>query len=511
MSTDSHSFQLGLQAERAGNRDQAACCYRQAIENEPNLAEAHFRLANLAADSGDIAEALKCYTAARRLRPDVADVHLNIGTLLKDQGDFREAERCFREALALDADSALANNNLGTVLQFRGAFPAAEDCYRKAIAVAPAFAGAWINLGNLLADVGRIDDATSCFDTALRIAPGSREARFNRALAWIRSGNLRDGWREYESRFGHKVVQRSFPFRRWNGPGDHVAALLVYAEQGIGDEIMFASCLPEVFPTCRDCFLECEPRLTRLLARSFPAANVFARPVDALLQRQAVLPPMDAQIPLGTLPMWLRNDWDAFPARRGYLRCDTDAVSRWKGRYRELGDGLKVGVSWRGGRELHVRRQRSTQLADWSPILQLDGFRFVNLQYGDCGKEIAALHASTGSVIHDWDDSDPLGDLDDFAAKVAALDLVITVDNSNAHLAGALGVDVWTLLPFAADFRWFAERDDSPWYPTMRLVRQTAPGAWHPVIARVAEDLRALAAPVLRHSRPGIDLAALRL
>eukprot|EP00913_Durusdinium_trenchii_P011152 g10474.t1 len=420
-----------------------------------------------------------CYHTARELRPDVADIHNNLGTLYKQQGAFDDALRCFRKAVDCDPQSPLAMNNLGTLLQFRGEWQQAAECYRRAITVAPNFVGAHLNLGNVLSDLGDITAAAQCYDEVLRLDPESNEARFNRALARIRAGELRLGWQEYESRFRHKVQPRAFPQPTWNGPAHHVRTLLVYAEQGIGDEIMFASCLPDVITRVRQCFVECEHRLAALFARSFIAANVIPRPIESLLAHENILPPIDAQIPMGTLPMWFRTDFAAFPARRHFLVADADAVDKWKQRYAAIGNGMKIGISWRGGNEMHVRRQRSSTLDDWELLWNRSDTQFVNVQYGDCRDEIADARTRHGVVIHDWPDSDPLRDLDDFAAKLSALDMVISVDNSTVHLAGALGVDVWTLLPFNADFRWFTGRDDSPWYPSMRLFRQTETGNWN--------------------------------
>ncbi len=164
-------------------------------------------------------------------------------------------------------------------------------------------------------------------------------------------------------------------------------------------------------------------------------------------------------------------------------------LRKWHERFAELGNGLKVGISWRGGRKPGVRRSRSTTLDQWIPVLRTPGVQFINLQYGECRQELATCPEQHGISIHDWDDADPVADLDDFAAQIAALDLVISIDNATVHMSGALGVPVWTLLPFAADYRWMTGTDTSPWYPSMTLFRQPEPRDWKTVFDRVVCEL----------------------
>jgi hypothetical protein len=190
----------------------------------------------------------------------------------------------------------------------------------------------------------------------------------------------------------------------------------------------------------------------------------------------------DVRIPIGSLPRMLRTGLDRFPDRESYLIPDIRKVDTWKGRFKALGEGMNIGISWRGGKALSVRRERSIELVKWEKVLSLAGVHYINLQYGNCADELMEIQNTSGIVIHDWKEADPLKDLDDFAAQIAALDLVISVDNSTVHMAGALGVPVWTLLPFDCDWRWMQHCEDSPWYKTMRLFRQRVPGDWGNVI-----------------------------
>ncbi|MCH7782306.1 methyltransferase domain-containing protein [candidate division KSB1 bacterium] len=195
------------------------------------------------------------------------------------------------------------------------------------------------------------------------------------------------------------------------------------------------------------------------------------------------------------MPRYCRRDLSDFPHRRRFLVADKVRIAEWKARLATLGDGLKVGISWQGGNKPAIRKSRSTTLDQWMPLLKMPGIDFVNLQYGDCTQELEELRNESDVTISHWEESDPLQDLDGFAAQISALDLVISIDNSTVHMAGALGVPVWTLLPVSPNWRWMLERDDSPWYPSMRLFRQTEPMEWESVFARVADELRGFRKP----------------
>jgi FkbM family methyltransferase len=238
--------------------------------------------------------------------------------------------------------------------------------------------------------------------------------------------------------------------------------------------------------------VECDKRLVPLFARSFPEARVIAR-LESHAHYPRQLPAPDLKVAIGSLPRYFRPSLDSFPRTPGYLVPDQAAVHRWKDRYEALGRGLKVGISWKGGKELFVRRSRSTELSLWKEVLALKGAHFINLQYGDCAAELQSVHEHQGVTIHRWPGSDPLADLDDFAAQIASLDLVLSVDNATVHMAGALGIPTWILLPRGSDWRWMQECDDTPWYGSTSLFRQQQePGNWSGVFTAVAAKLKAL-------------------
>jgi len=198
----------------------------------------------------------------------------------------------------------------------------------------------------------------------------------------------------------------------------------------------------------------------------------------------------DLIIAIGSLPLRFRADLSCFPHRRSYLTPHPEKVDEWKKRVQSLPDGLRGGISWKGGKDPRARKMRSVVLEQWKDILLLKGITFINLQYGECKVEIMEAKENLNAVIYDWTDADPLQDLDNFAAQIAALDLVISVDNATVHMAGALGVPVWTLLPYSPNWRWMLDREDTPWYPAMRLFRQPAFGDWETVMKKVSQELR---------------------
>ncbi len=252
------------------------------------------------------------------------------------------------------------------------------------------------------------------------------------------------------------------------------------------------SCLPDVVPLAKRCVLVCHPRLAKLMARSFPAVAVVGHE-----RKSDHIPPqfriaIDAQISSGDLPKYMRPSIDAFPRRQRFLLADPAQKRHWRSRFEALGPGLKVGISWFGGGTWEERRHRTTALTQWRDLFAIPGVQFVNLQYGDCAEELAAAARQFGRPINHFDDADPLGDLDDFAAKVAALDLVISIGNATVHLAGVLGVPTWCLVPFVPQWRWGIAGDRTPWYPSVRVIRQTRQRDWLATLSEVAALLREL-------------------
>lgn len=469
--------------------DAAVACYQQALQIKPDYVEAYYNLGNVFTMQEKFHEAVTCYCQVLVQKPDFAEAYCKLGYASLKLERIDEAAKSYQQALAIKPDTVEAYNGLGNVLREGGKPGEALEMYQKALAIKPDFAEVHYNISNAFFDQGRLDEAIESCQKALIIKPDIAEAHWNMALALLNKGNFAQGWRKYEWRFLKRGASPPpFPSPRWDGSSLKGKTLFVFAEQGIGDEIMFASCLQEVINAADLCIVECDKRLVPLFSRSFPKAKVIGR-IGTDDFSSTELPPADIKVAVGSLPIFLRPDFASFPQREVYLFADTRKVERWNKQYKSLGEGLKVGISWRGGKG-YVRTIRSTTLDKWKGLLSIPGVHFINLQYGDVTAELQEVKEKLELTIHHWEEADPLKDLDGFAAKISALDMVISVDNSTVHLAGALGVPVWTLLPFACDWRWMQEFEDTPWYPTMCLFRQKKYGDWDEVIGRVVSAFK---------------------
>lgn len=479
---------LGLALADRGEPAEATAAFRRALALDPKHARAHYHLGNALKKQGMLDEAVAAYRAAAALRPDHAETHYNLGNTLKEQGRLEDAIAAYRRAVAVDPDYALAHNNLGIALFERGDLDEAVAAYERALAIEPDYPEAHANLGMALVDLGKLDAALAAYRRSLALNPKSAASHLNYALALLLRGDLGEGWAEYEWRWGTKEG-RDFPQPRWQGDDLSGRTILLWNEQSIGDQLLFAGLLPDLFARGAHCVMECDPRFVPLFSRSFPQAEFVAQ-ADPPHERTRA-PEIAYQAPMGNLCRWLRPDLESFPERGAYVTPDREQAERLRERYRAWSGGRPViGVSWRCGHPKTGGR-RSAGLGLWGPVLKHPGAAFVNLQYGDRRAELAAAGEQLGVEIRHDPEVDPLTDLDLFAAQVAAMDLVISVNNSTVHMAGALGKPVWTVLPFAADWRWTLSGPRTPWYPTMRLFRQPAIDDWETVLAEVGDALAA--------------------
>ncbi len=481
----------GVARFQGGDFQEAAHLFEQCIEIVHDDAEAHLNLGIARRRLGKREEAGDCFAMALHYRPEYAEARFNFGVLDLEEGAVESAAARFEEAVRLKPDYAEAWSNLGLVQSSHlGRFEEAEASLRQALIARPHFPDALCNLGMLRNGQGRFDDALEIYDELLRHHPAMHEARLNRALLYLARGNFVRGWEDYEARKhgSPHFVERYARFPEWDGSPAPDKTLLVYAEQGLGDEIMFASCLPETIASVQHCVIDCSPKLEALFKRSFPAATVHGTlqtgPDPPWLQ---CAPAIDLRVPMGSLPRLFRPNEAAFPPYAGYLKADESKTARWRERLGGLGAGLKVGISWRGGTAKTRRNVRSLTLEQLLPLLQLPGVRFVSLQYTDCGEELARLRLTHGIRIEHWQEA--IDDYDETAALVMALDLVISVQTAVAHLTGALGATGWVMLSAVPEWRYLASGDTLPWYPSVRLFRQRSPGEWEPVIAGVRAAL----------------------
>ncbi len=485
-----HNY-LGLAHLKRGELEDAADCFVLATHFRPAYAEAWYNLALAAQRRADHAEAVRCLEQAIAFRTGYAEAYNALGASVLALGDARRAIGYFEQAIALKPDSAHAHSNLGYVL-FRelGEYERGAAHIKTALDLNRGDPHTWCNYSMVLSHEGRLAEAIAVCDQLLAAKPGLDEARLNRALAWLKLGHFAQAWPDYEARkrVRSNYIPRPFVFPEWRGEPLAGKSILVYAEQGLGDEIMFASCLPDLLARAERCVLECSPRLERLFRRSFPAASVHGAEQSATdTAWLARLGHIDFQVAIGSLPGQFRRQWSDFPQHAGYLRADPSRVAYWRERTAALGAGLKIGIAWRGGMASTRRELRSTRLAQWLPLLSLPACHFVSLQYGDGRAEVAALAGEHALTVHHWQEA--IDDSDETAALIAALDLVVSVQTATVHLAGALGRPAWVLVPAVPEWRYLQSGDAMPWYPSVRLFRQQQRDEWIPVITGIAQRL----------------------
>jgi tetratricopeptide (TPR) repeat protein len=452
-------------------------------------AEAHNALGFAHSEQQKFEEAAASFTRALNLKPDFAEARTNLGNALWQQGRLDEAVRCHRQALSLRPDYAEAHNNLGVVLKQQGRLDEALACYHEALRLKPQFAGVHNNLGVLYKQQGRVEEAIAYYEQALRFAPDYAEAHKNLATAWLLHGDFEKGWQEFEWRWKCREFKLP-PFQqpKWNGSPISGQKILLYAEQGLGDTLQFIRYARLVKARGGNTLVACPGALARLLT-SCPG-------VDEVIPLSNASVDCAFYIPLMSLPTVFETTPATIPAQVPYLSADAALVARWR---HELTDvpGLKIGIAWQGNPKHPGDRQRSFRLAQFAPVAALPGVHLVSLQRGAAREQLQA--PGPGFAVLDVGSrlEEAAGDFLDTAAVVQNLDLVISCDTALAHLAGALGVPVWTALPVAPDWRWLLERQDSPWYPTMRLFRQKERGNWPDVFQRItAEVQKRLQAPV---------------
>lgn len=391
-------------------------------------------------------------------------------------GNFDLAKIWLSRLLKSYPEQPFALNLLGLIaVREYGDIDAGEDLIRRALKVFPGFKAAWSNLGWVASERGQIDQALLIFDKVLGSDEGDPETRLMRAYANLKHGRFNAGWEDFESRHASPLAlpgTHTFPMLPCGKNPDGLS-LLVYEEQGLGDQIMFSSCIPDLIASGASVTIQCDMQLKVLFTRSFPNCRVIGR-------CEAVPEDIDYQIAIGSLPGRYRHRLEDFPAHKGYLHADVERVAYWRRKLQSLGPGPYVGISWRGGVKATRQQLRSIPLIDWMPLLEKSG-QFVSLQYGDCS-DVEMLGQS--NLCH-WPEA--IANYDDTAALVCALDRVVSVCTAVVHLAGALGRQVYVLTPSQPEWRYMYQGEKMPWYPAARLFRQGQDEPWHAVMARLVQ------------------------
>lgn len=435
--------------------------------------------------AGQFHEAEKIYLQALAIEPHHPDALHLLGMIAYQTARAEAAVDLIRKAIAIKSDAASYHSNLGNVLQSQGKLADAGACYQRALVLKPDLAEVHLNLGNIFKAQGDVESSLACYRRALALNPESAEAAVAESMTLLLKGDFASGWKNFERRWQTKdydTQMRIYAQPLWKGEQLKSGRLLIWGEQGIGDEMMFAGLIPDAMRTGNRCVLDCDPRLKPLFSRSFPGIDVVSGADPASRPELEIA----SHLPSGSLPGLFRNSTGAFEETRSpYLVADPSAQSRFRARY---ADGRKVvGLAWHT-KNRKTGRGRSIDLTLLAPLFNRPGIRWVSLQYGDSDTLEEQARAANAPVLID-PEVDQLSNIDNFAAQIAAMDLVITIDNSTAHLAGALGVPTWVLLPFAPDWRWQLNRTDNPWYPTLRLFRQPKLGDWPSILRDVASAL----------------------
>ena len=465
---------LGLLRFQHGEQDSGLACVRRAVAIDPRNAPARSNLGNMLRELGRAGEAVPLLREAVRLDANFAPALVNLAAALEEEGDLDEAAGFLRRAIRLWPGDARIRTNLGNVLQKQGRNQEAWQCFEEALRLDPNLAEAHNSLGTALEQLGRWEEALSRYEQAVRLKPDLAGAHVNRAMAWLRMGDFERGWPEYEWRL------RRPPGPLWKGEPLAGKTILLRAEQGLGDTIQFVRYAAKVQAGGARVLLECPARLAPLMAA--------VDGIDAVFPVGAALPHFDAQAFLMSLAGVFETRLETIPARTPYLHVGEEWITRWRRRIGQAPNRLRVGLVWSGNPKYSYNLRRSLRLADFAALARLPRVALFSLQRGPQSAELR--HAPPGFAVTSLEDE--AGGILDTAAAILNLDLVITVDTMAAHLAGALGRPVWVLLPCAADWRWQLQREDSPWYPTMRLFRQPRPGDWTPVMERVVRDLNKL-------------------
>jgi tetratricopeptide (TPR) repeat protein len=508
-----------IRRHRAGELATAEVLYRQVLEDDPDNFEALHMLAVIGNQSDQLAGSIELFEKAARLQPDNPALLVNYGATLRKAKRFDEALAVYDRALALQPDLQEALYNKAQCLMPLGRSAEAAEYYRRSLARKPDHVDSRASLGNALLAMGRWDEAIQNYEAALALNPHFIPALIDMAIAfrskrWYSSarlllekavaidprhagaraqlsllllslGDLEAGWKSYEGRFWYsdqKVPRRPVPPMYWDGEDLSGKSILIWSEQGVGDEILFSTMLPDVVARAGKVYLACDARMAPVYRRSFPGNLETLRlfEIDALLRRT----PIDYQIAFGSLGRLLRPSFASFPRRRGHLRAAPEAVADFKARY---GAKPVVGVSWRSFSPVWGLK-KSTRLVDWAPILRQPDVTFVCLQYGDVEAELREVRDTLGVEVVSDPAVDQLKDMDGFFAQVAAMDLVISTSSTTVHVAGALAVPTWVMLPQlnALHWYWFLSGDSNPFYSSLRLFRRDEGADWPSVLQEVS-------------------------
>ncbi len=480
----------GTSLLRARRFPEAEKSLRESLRLRPDDPEVLNNLGTTVWEQGRAAEATAYYLRALQFRPRDFGILNNLGIALWDQDRPERAVVFYRRALDIQPDSLDTQINLAVALSDLGEFDDALTLLRKVLVLNPNSPEAWDNAGMTFARQGHSDQAIACYDRAIALRPDFGEAHRNRALAWLSQGDFERGWPEAEWRLKCRNPPGFvFPFPRWTGEDLNGQPILLHWEQGLGDTLQFIRFAPLVKERGALVWVYCQPPLHRLVARNAG--------VDHILDGKAPAPDFPVHAPLLSVPAILGNTVATLPAAP-YLSADAATISHWRAALlralgvADLASVFKIGIAWQGSRQNRIDRWRSFPLEQFAPLAGLPGVRLISLQKGTGTEQLGALAGRFG--VTELPSAGPGGederDLLDTAAVMSLLDLVVAPDTAVGHLAGSLGVRAWIALSHVGEWRWMVDGDNTPWYPSIRIFRQTKLNDWESVFRRMADALR---------------------
>lgn len=462
--------------------------YQKALEYDAKHLPTLQILAFLLHQIGNYPLAINYYHRALALHPHSHSLQLAIANCFEKTNDLLQAKLHYEQAIELRQDYAVALNNYGNVCRKLGLLDIAEESLLNALRLKISVETLG-NLGLLMYEKRQYSLAESFYDHALRLEPDNLQIKWNKGLLYLSQKKFSKGWDYYDiglmagtrpRQVSPQVTSNAdYSLNYFAGKNIHI-----HYEQGIGDEIMFASCYGEIIDVAKQCTIECDDRLAPLFQRSFNKAHIIAKSETLFTHSSAPGSIADCYISAASIPRFLRRSASDFPVQQRYFSAYGRAAKLWKQRFNSLGDGLKIGISWRGGSNEETRKRSST-LDQWHDVFTTPHCHFINLQYGNVKSELD----SAPVTIHEWEDTDHYHNLEQLAAQIASLDLVITVSNVTAHLAGALGIPVWVMLPYSPNWRWFEGVNPSLWYASAKLFRQSSYDDWDSVMRLVSQEL----------------------
>jgi len=466
------------------NYSEAELAYRKVLEKNNNNAQVYYNLGIVLKKQGDYPSAIKAFDQALDLDTSFIDAAYNLGNVYKDDECLEDSLNAYLLALKVNPYHYGSLVNAGVVCGWLGRFEESLQFFKQAEQCEESNYVLLNNLGMVLQNLNRVEQANQYYEQALIANPSSNEVRWNYSLSLLLSGEYKKGWQYYESRWelpgNLKLEKRNYPQPQWNGEWLEDKTILVYSEQGFGDTLQFCRLLPELIKRGANVIFECPKALTKLI-------GTLHKDIEVVMPGES-LPEFDFFSPLLSLTVRLEIDEKNIPLNLPYLKTSRNDGAKWE-RYLDYSERLNVGIVWAGNPRNSslinnvVDQRRSCDPVYFSELFEIDGINFINLQ-----KEFISNNFEGGCRIEN-----PMPQCKDFydtASLIQQLDLVITVDTAVAHLAGALNKPVWLLSRFDGCWRWLLDREDSPWYPSMKLFRQTSPGDWDGVFERVKAELQ---------------------